>query len=295
MPPGVGAGSPAAAAPARTTSNSASIVRKLAALRQAAATVAIHMDTRYSSHSGDTSCSGAGYRNTPPPSPPGLPPGLGGRTSGTREIAPSLSGDSASPAGHVRHRLIQSAMDRHTRPCTTLAQGDFCDLACSAPHVRDAAGEQRTLAIAEGHRRRHGNARDTTQPATDYTDEEWHGHSAIWAEPDGGTQQFLAGIARAEDVRWKRPHELGASAARVVVFADGIEPEDIKQGQVGDCYFLAALAACVSGEDDHLLRDLIVEDAADIGGKMSPCAGTQPGSCWRACERACVRACVAGF
>jgi hypothetical protein len=39
---------------------------------------------------------------------------------------------------------------------------------------------------------------------------------------------------------------------------EGIELEDIRQGQVGDCYLLAALANLM-GEDSHLIREMIEE------------------------------------
>ena len=36
-------------------------------------------------------------------------------------------------------------------------------------------------------------------------------------------------------------------------------------GRLGNCYFLAAVAACASQEQDTIIRDLIVEQGHDVG------------------------------
>eukprot|EP01050_Picozoa_sp_SAG11_P010535 SAG11_NODE_1059_length_6002_cov_2.976453_3_plen_96_part_00 len=41
--------------------------------------------------------------------------------------------------------------------------------------------------------------------------------------------------------------------------------DDVAQGSLGNCYFLAAISACAVGERDILLRDLLVEEGADVG------------------------------
>ena len=58
--------------------------------------------------------------------------------------------------------------------------------------------------------------------------------------------------------------------------------------QVGDCYFLAALAACVGGEEDYLLRDLLVEVREHLSApgsqisiqELNSVPATIPGLCW---------------
>ena len=35
------------------------------------------------------------------------------------------------------------------------------------------------------------------------------------------------------------------------------------QGRLGNCYFLAAIASCAEGDDDVLLKDLIIEEGAE--------------------------------
>eukprot|EP01043_Picozoa_sp_COSAG02_P040741 COSAG02_NODE_3319_length_6948_cov_2.445759_2_plen_771_part_00 len=82
---------------------------------------------------------------------------------------------------------------------------------------------------------------------------------------DSSRGDFLAGV---QGVEWRRASDIGAVSGQslsTVVFADDLDPDDVVQGKIGDCYFLAALASLASAANDHLLRDLIIEDAIDVG------------------------------
>ncbi len=50
-----------------------------------------------------------------------------------------------------------------------------------------------------------------------------------------------------------------------VVWSGGVDPDDVSQGRLGNCYFLAAIAGCALGDHDVLLKDLCIEDHADVG------------------------------
>lgn len=78
-------------------------------------------------------------------------------------------------------------------------------------------------------------------------------------------QPFLSTVS---GIEWKRAGEIGDVPGQdmtSVVFSDDIAPDDIAQGMLGNCYFLAALASCASAKDDHLLKDLIIEEGQDVG------------------------------
>ena len=51
-----------------------------------------------------------------------------------------------------------------------------------------------------------------------------------------------------QDLQWIRIGELTHNSA--VVFGDNIEPNDIKQGSLGDCYYMSALAVLTMRQQD---------------------------------------------
>jgi hypothetical protein len=55
---------------------------------------------------------------------------------------------------------------------------------------------------------------------------------------------------------WKRPHEF--MNGRPVLFEDNIDPNDIRQGSLGNCWFLAAIASLA--ENPALVRRLFITD-----------------------------------
>ena len=92
------------------------------------------------------------------------------------------------------------------------------------------------------------------------------------------------------------------------------------QGRLGNCYFLAAIAGCATGGNDVLLKDICIENYADVGlygvkffinGKWAtvivddriPCE--KVGSGWKpifaspkvhcVCVKVCVCVCVCSF
>mmetsp|Transcript_12336 Transcript_12336/g.29802 ORF Transcript_12336/g.29802 Transcript_12336/m.29802 type:complete len:591 (-) Transcript_12336:78-1850(-) len=73
---------------------------------------------------------------------------------------------------------------------------------------------------------------------------------------------FLAGV---KGIVWKRPSEIATPGEKPVVFSGTISPDDVAQGRLGNCYFLAAISSCGIGESDELIKDLVVEDCADVG------------------------------
>lgn len=74
--------------------------------------------------------------------------------------------------------------------------------------------------------------------------------------------QFLAGV---RGIEWKRPAEIFDPDEPAVVWSQDIHSDDIQQGRLGNCYYLAALASCAVGEQDVLIRDLIVEEGMPVG------------------------------
>ena len=68
-------------------------------------------------------------------------------------------------------------------------------------------------------------------------------------------------------ISWKRPRDIGNVNANVELFANNVSPSDIVQGDIGDCYLLAALSslAAAHARGGFDVRRLIDARHADIG------------------------------
>jgi len=63
-------------------------------------------------------------------------------------------------------------------------------------------------------------------------------------------------------IEWKRPHEI-SSQSDACMFKDKMSPGDIKQGILGDCWFLGSLL--IQSTNHELLSNLIVYDGIEHG------------------------------
>ncbi|KJE95841.1 hypothetical protein CAOG_06245 [Capsaspora owczarzaki ATCC 30864] len=120
--------------------------------------------------------------------------------------------------------------------------------------VRDAEGERRVGEIA----------RACQEKGIKFVDSEWPANTkALFVDPAHPSAQMESVQKELGGIQWMRPDQMGDPHEPPQVFAEGIDPEDIHQGSIGDCYFLAALAICATREE--LILDLIVEDFAETG------------------------------
>eukprot|EP00301_Raphidiophrys_heterophryoidea_P000205 c10106_g1_i1.p1 GENE.c10106_g1_i1~~c10106_g1_i1.p1 ORF type:complete len:691 (+),score=163.56 c10106_g1_i1:113-2185(+) len=108
-------------------------------------------------------------------------------------------------------------------------------------------------------------ANDLRTSKSQYVDKDFAANdAAIWgAEAAKTKQQSEYWLRDQGEIRWLRPDEFGDTSVAWKVFQDGINPDDIQQGLVGDCYFLAALGAIAVRPE--LIDQLIVEEHADVG------------------------------
>ena len=52
---------------------------------------------------------------------------------------------------------------------------------------------------------------------------------------------------------WLRPDKINGMKEPILLFDKGIEPNDIKQGALGDCYFLSSLSV-IAEEGDRIKK-----------------------------------------
>ena len=80
-----------------------------------------------------------------------------------------------------------------------------------------------------------------------YTDQEFppQAESLIknWNEEVPEVQELVEEWRQFQWIRAEEIPSLNDEEGKLAIFADGIVPDDIKQGALGDCYFLSALAA----------------------------------------------------
>lgn len=143
-------------------------------------------------------------------------------------------------------------------------------------HSRDAPGEDKILQLGKLLRAERAEFEDRYFPADDsslYIDPTTAGANAKKKRGSFRTDEeaFLTGI---DGIEWKRPYEIYGSIGADSLpkaFVGDIDPDDVAQGNLGNCYFLAAIAALATqGRDgqeleDVLIKDLVVEDCAREG------------------------------
>eukprot|EP00961_Rhodomonas_salina_P304465 3941611-Rhodomonas_salina.2 len=139
--------------------------------------------------------------------------------------------------------------------------------------TRDKEGEDNLLKLAQILRDKRVMFTDPYFPPN---------NTSIFADPAtagknaGGKQTerfdqdpFLAG-QDIKSIQWKRPIEIRPNLKPVVYSSSdandsGIDPNDVEQGFLGNCYFLAAISSCAMGGTDYLVKDLCVEEGGDVG------------------------------
>ncbi|GAB5356213.1 hypothetical protein AAMO2058_000271500 [Amorphochlora amoebiformis] len=88
--------------------------------------------------------------------------------------------------------------------------------------------------------------------------------AALKATPGEYTDGFDGGrLPHGKDAKWKRPKEFLKASPKL--FSEGISPNDIKQGALGDCYLLSALST-LAERGDGLIRSIFLNDEVNEKG-----------------------------
>jgi hypothetical protein len=139
------------------------------------------------------------------------------------------------------------------------------DIGMKCDSTRDPEGEARVQALGRKH-----EAAGTVFSDPDFPPDDsslfGSGGRAAHDRPSGSEwRRDKKPFLQDKTVVWKRPQEILDPSAQPVVFSGGIDADDIHQGELGNCYFLAAMAACASHQS--LIEDLVVEEGLMQGGK----------------------------
>jgi hypothetical protein len=69
-----------------------------------------------------------------------------------------------------------------------------------------------------------------------WTDPEFQGAQALFKDPSKPKR------VKWKSLQWKRPEEFVVGGKKPELYVSSVDPDDIKQGQVGDCWFLSAVS-----------------------------------------------------
>jgi len=186
-------------------------------------------------------------------------------------VLDAYAADFISKAGPDAWQIVSQLASRHQAVDSRLSPGvNFHDVFAETwdPYrvSRDMGGERLVGELASILQQSGMKFEDPTFPAHDIS---------LFANPalagaNANVEQsfrkdldpFLAGV---EGIEWKRPQEIGDIGWECKMFSGGIDPDDVAQGRLGNCYFLAAIANTATAASDLIVNDLIVEDYADQG------------------------------
>jgi len=183
-------------------------------------------------------------------------------------------------AGEQALAIVSELTWRHWPRDSRLACDDtFTDVIAEEwnPYTesRDPYGESKVKELANILEQKKLLFEDPYFPAHDvsiYADPARANANAGVAQTDRKDQDpFLAGVT---GIEWKRPHEIGDPTWECKMFSGlkngkeqdtGIDPDDVAQGRIGNCYFLAAIANTAGATQDVIIKDLIVENYGKQG------------------------------
>lgn len=133
------------------------------------------------------------------------------------------------------------------------------DIGAQRESHRDPEGERRIHALGQQHAAAGTIFTDSEFPPNDTSLFGACGREEHTQVPGTDGRRDQKPFLQDKTVVWKAPHEILDPSARAVVFSGGIDADDICQGELGNCYFLAAMAACAAYQ--NLIEDLVVEGA----------------------------------
>lgn len=87
----------------------------------------------------------------------------------------------------------------------------------------------------------------------EYNDKDFPAHKTSlisdWREDNDEVRESAADWRDIEWIRAGKIPELNDKDGKLAIFADGIDPNDIQQRSLGDCYFLSVLSALAEYPD----------------------------------------------